>query len=139
MFTHLKNISALCIISTGTSATLNENKIMNIEKGLKSVLHTLELTAVAAEEELPVEPCKIALVVNATLQSIQTEFCANTVVESESDAELELAKHIGTDRFMPELAKHVSGTLADGESGFCKGIAIAISVLNSLEASAGCK
>lgn len=139
MFTYLKNISVSCIITIGTSATFNEKKIMNIEKSLNAVLHTLELAAVAVENELPVQPCKIAIVVNATLQSIQTEFCANTPIEFDSDVEAVLIEHIGTDKFIPELAKHVSGTLADGESNFCKGIAVAISVLNSLETSAGCQ
>ena len=111
---------------------------MNIEKGLKSVLHTLELAAVAVDREIPVEACKIALVVNATLQAIQTEFCTEPT-EVDGDAEAELIGHIGTDRFIPKLAEHVAGTLDAGESGFCKGITVAISVLNSLETSAGCQ
>ena len=48
---------------------------MNLKQGLKSALHTLELAAVAIEKDLPVEACKIAMVVNATLKSVQAEFC----------------------------------------------------------------
>ena len=134
---------------------------MNLKQGLKSVLHTLELAAVAVEKELPVEVCKIAMVVNATLKSVQTEFCAT----SEPIPPLPplppippspiipipplpptvhplvgiLSAHIGTDKILPKLAEHVAITLEDGESGFCQGIDITIAVLNAFEASVFCK
>ena len=103
----------------------------SFKSGLESALHAVITFEKAIERDIEIDFPKIAIVLIATLESIQTEFCTD-VGSGDKDFQLSI-KGVSDYEAMKNLSTHLVDTLASGESNFCKGVGIAIEVLKEID------
>lgn len=89
------------------------------------------------------DACKIGKTINVTLKSIEQTWCAPDLKHKDYPAHIihvdKILSQITSGTFLDCLGDHFDELLAGKCEDWCKGISIAIEVLDALEESALCK